>query len=595
MRLIRQRTLAVVILSLLAVATTVGIRFTSSKDESLNLSRRRPPSQQEQQARLSQRSFDTARELAKLANTRDEDRISREAVQVADHDLDLAFTIALRETQLHPATPSAKTQELRNRIRELDSQIKNDQAKVIKLSGSIRDAHGNENEDVQRQLDLIQAEFNLHEGELEDAKQDLARGGDDVESRIQRMMDHREKAEHNDESAQPVPWNRYPPFQVPNSLIEQARMFKSLRDRKLKVQDAQQTALQAAQDLDRRHDELEKQLAPQTQTAASQPNLTDRDRIAALEQLSQTRKVLTDYERRVQDQQQLAQVYGSWITLLSARQTACVHGVLIGVVWILVILACLVFADYAIDRFFLQAKGDRRRSHTARTLARFGLRFATLLLILFVAFGKPGELTTVIGLAGAGLTVALKDFIVAFLGWFVLMGKNGISVGDWVEINSITGEVVEIGLLRTVLLETGNSADSGHPTGRRVTFVNSFAIEGHYFNFSTGGQWLWDTLEISAPSGQDPFPITDEILKAVVAETEANAKLAESEWQRVSHKYGLENFSAAPSINVRPTGQGVSIVVRYITSAKTRYEVRTKLYREVVELLQNRRTSAATS
>jgi len=144
-----------------------------------------------------------------------------------------------------------------------------------------------------------------------------------------------------------------------------------------------------------------------------------------------------------------------------------------------------------------------------------------------------------------------------------------------------------------VLLETGNWTDSGHPTGRRVTFVNSFSIEGHYFNFSTGGQWLWDTLEVSVPTGKDPFPITDAIFKAVVAETAANAKLAEGEWQRLSHQYGLENFSAAPSINVRPTGQGVSIVVRYITSASHRYEVRTKLYREVVELLHGRQALAA--
>jgi small-conductance mechanosensitive channel len=409
------------------------------------------------------------------------------------------------------------------------------------------------------------------------------------------MMDLREKTERNEDSAQQAPWNRYSPFQVPGSLIEQARMFKSLRDKKIKVQAAQQAALQAAQDMDRRHDELEKRLASQSQTSVSQPNATDRDRIATLERLSQERQIVTDYDRRVQDEQQLAQVYGTWATLLSARQTACVHGVLIGVIWVLAILVGLTLADYALDRFFLHAKGDRRRSHTARTLAKFGLRIAAALLILFVAFGKPGELTTILGLAGAGLTVALKDFIVAFFGWFVLMGKNGIRVGDWVEINGITGEVVEIGLLRTILLETGNWTDSGHPTGRRVTFVNSFAIEGHYFNFSTSGQWLWDTLEISVPMGDDPFPITDAILKAVVSETEANAKLAEGEWQRVSHKYGLENFSAAPAINVRPTGQGVSIVVRYITNASHRYQVRTKLYREVVELLHHRRVAATTS
>ena len=85
------------------------------------------------------------------------------------------------------------------------------------------------------------------------------------------------------------------------------------------------------------------------------------------------------------------------------------------------------------------------------------------------------------------------------------MGRNGIRVGDWVEINGVGGEVVEISLLRTTLLETGNWTDSGHPTGRKVTFVNSFAIEGHYFNFSTSGQWLWDELTVSVRAARIPI------------------------------------------------------------------------------------------
>ena len=134
--------------------------------------------------------------------------------------------------------------------------------------------------------------------------------------------------------------------------------------------------------------------------------------------------------------------------------------------------------------------------------------------------GLPGQFGTMLGLAGAGLTVALKDFIVAFIGWFVLMGKNGIRVGDWVEINGVSGEVMELSMFHTVLLETGNWTDAGHPTGRRVTFTNSYAIEGHYFNFSTTGQWLWDELTVVVPGGRDPQPVVNAIQKEV---TEATA------------------------------------------------------------------------
>jgi small-conductance mechanosensitive channel len=189
-------------------------------------------------------------------------------------------------------------------------------------------------------------------------------------------------------------------------------------------------------------------------------------------------------------------------------------------------------------------------------------------------------------LAGAGLTVALKDFIVGFFGWFVLMGRNGIRVGDWVEINGVVGEVTEIGLLRTVLMETGNWTDTGHPTGRKVAFVNSFAIEGHFFNFSTAGQWLWDELQVLIPAGQNPYPLVEAIQKLVEAETRLGASLAEQEW-KTSTKNRLQSLSATPAIHLRPTAAGVELQVRYITSAHERYAMRSRMYEEIVGLMHS--------
>jgi len=208
-----------------------------------------------------------------------------------------------------------------------------------------------------------------------------------------------------------------------------------------------------------------------------------------------------------------------------------------------------------------------------------------VLLILLVIFGPPGQLGTFLGLAGAGLTVALKDFIVGFLGWFTLMGKNGIRLGDWVEINGVTGEVVELGIFRTVLLETGNWTASGHPTGRRVTFANSYAIEGHYFNFSTSGQWLWDELQVVLPPGQDPYALVDALKKKVLEATAETAKQADQEWRSAASARDLRALPAAPAINLKPVVGGVEITVRYITRANERYQLRAKLYQAAVEML----------
>jgi hypothetical protein len=119
-----------------------------------------------------------------------------------------------------------------------------------------------------------------------------------------------------------------------------------------------------------------------------------------------------------------------------------------------------------------------------------------------------------------------------------------------------------------------------------VTFVNSYAIEGHYFNFSTSGQWLWDELQIALPADQDPYPIVDELQKIVTKETEANARLAEQEWARLGHFRGKPSFSAGPAISVRPANFGFQILVRYVTRANERHKQSSNLYHEIIELLR---------
>jgi small-conductance mechanosensitive channel len=260
--------------------------------------------------------------------------------------------------------------------------------------------------------------------------------------------------------------------------------------------------------------------------------------------------------------------------------------VLADTVVVLGALFLLLCIDRWLETLLTRAPIDRRQIATLRSVVVVSLQIVGVVLILLVLIGMPGQIGTMIGLAGAGLTVALKDFIIGFLGWFVLMGKHGIRVGDWVEINGVSGEVMQLGIFHTVLLETGNWTDAGHPTGRRVTFTNSFAIEGHYFNFSTTGQWLWDELVVTVPYDRNPHAIAAAIQKEVSAATADSTRQAEAEWQRAA-RGRKPGFNAQPGIAIRPApgGGGVEIAVRYVTRASERYALRARLYQSAVQLL----------
>jgi hypothetical protein len=109
--------------------------------------------------------------------------------------------------------------------------------------------------------------------------------------------------------------------------------------------------------------------------------------------------------------------------------------------------------------------------------------------------------------------------------------------------------------------------NSGHPAGRRVWFMNSFAIEDHFFNFSTSGLGMWDELQLAIPADPDSYAVVEQLQQLVAKDTGSNARKAEEEWRSATTRYRVRSLSAEPAPNVRPTGSGVELRVRYITRA----------------------------
>ena len=558
---------------------------------------------------VDQRPLLTARRMAAMASTSEEQALAHEAEKVADHEVDLAFFDALRTAEENPPPLSPDANQLAERKNKASLALKEDQESIAQLTRKLSAAPESQKENLQDQIDVAKAQMDLDQDELDDASEDLEQAGGDPQSKIKRL-----KAEHDagDRSTAQTASTVNPhehDYQA-HTMLAVFRAWKALRDKKALVEEARQEAADKAQRLTQRHAMLAAQVEREKESreaakqqakgfaAGSKASTRDESKAGAqsaldsLKQYSRDQKNLADLGRRVQDEQELNDSYTIWIGLVEIRERAAVHNLIESLLWILVVALVVYLAHRLIDRLFGGVHAENKRVETLRTVVKFAAEALGAIVILFIVFGMPSQTTTILGLAGAGLTVASKDVIMAFFGWFLLMGRNGIRVGDWVEINGVGGEVIEIGLLKTVLLETGNWADAGHPTGRRVSFVNSFAIEGHYFNFSTSGQWMWDELQLTLSGDQDPYAVIDGLQKLVANDTEANAKKAEQEWQHTTTRYHVQAFSAEPAINVRPNGSGVEVRVRYITRAYERHETRKRLYEAVVAMMRGKPVEA---
>ena len=585
----RQRYAAVILLLLLGGTVYVLVRTRTAVPSLASPSATQGPSSAQPEL-VDQRPLQTAQQFAKMATSAEEKPFAEQALALGDHEMDLAFAAAVRDAQEHPPVLSAEAKAIQARLQRAEDAVDSAKKSVDALTATEAKASGSKKDALDDQLDLAKAQLELAQDEVDDAKQDLIRAGGDPQGRIQTMVEQHEAASHSSDTTQVTVTE--PP--ETGGLINRLQRWMELHQKQLQLWRAKHDAENAAASLSLQHDALEKQLNGQTQQSSqssspSQVQASSREESAAIVKSTKRRagdqKALTILDKRIADEKQLADVYGSWIAVVAAKQRAVLHRGMIGVAIILGLLLVGLFFDGWLENLLGKTSLDRRQVETLRTVTRVSLQVFAVLFILLVIFGPPSQLGTFLGLAGAGLTVALKDFIVGFLGWFVLMGKNGIRLGDWVEINGVTGEVVELGMFHTVLLETGNWTDSSHPTGRRVTFTNSFAIEGHYFNFSTSGQWLWDELQIVVPVGKDPYPVVDAIQKKVLEATAEGALQAEKEWKGTVRSREMSSQTAAPAINIKPVIGGIEITVRYITRANERYQLRAKLYESAVGLL----------
>lgn len=528
--------------------------------------------------------WQTAQTLAALAVTAEETEFAREAEHLADHEVDQAFAAALRQAtiQAQHRNLSGDALALSQKVDQLQQVVNQDQAVVKQLTSAPGAKPSASDDDTD--LDIAKAQLQLDSDELDDAQEDLARASGDQRSQIQSELAAHEAAmkkydseSHLDGQIAVLSVGRY------GTLVGRIGAWNRQRARYALIQQAIDQTQSDIRSLTEQHNTLEAQ-ADSNAPAAS--NATDRTaKLASIKDRSAERQLLTIYDDRIQTEQQLVAVYTKWSAQVLRQHRIVEHLILQSCAWVFFILILMFLGDALVRRIMSYPALERRQAQTLRMVLEVVVQVIGILLILVVLFGTPHETPTILGLTTAALTIALQDFVLAFFGWFVLMGKRGIRIGDWAEINSVSGEVIEVGLMRTTLLETGNLAERGCPTGRRISFMNGFAIRGQYFNFSTSGQWMWDEISVSVPASVDTQATTERILRAVQDETEENARLAEQEWKRGAHGQSLATFRTDPAVNLRPSGSGVDLEVRYVTRASERFEMRNRLYRRVLSAL----------
>ena len=380
---------------------------------------------------IDENTFLTAQRLSRLPGTPEERPLAEEALQLADHELDLAFSAALRHIEAHPPVLSEEANRIQDTLTRAQKQLASDTETVNRLKAQLAQASDADKPAIQDQLDLLQSQVELEEDEVAEADHDLLQAGGNVHQLIQAAQQEHLNAQRN-AAAAPVA----PPaggLAILHGMFGQARAWLELNRKRRLLREAQQHAADSATQLVAERASL----AAEVETAKqSMPQLSTQARHAAAGSapapaqtivnpgaaagtnapttlLSATRRLAADQRRltlrdqRVSARRKLADVYGKWAAVVATHQRAVLHNCLQSAAIVLLALLLLLFADGWLNRLLARAHIERRQAQTLRSAIGVGLQVVGVLLILFVLVGLPGQLGTMLGIAGAGLTVAL--------------------------------------------------------------------------------------------------------------------------------------------------------------------------------------------
>jgi len=250
----------------------------------------------------------------------------------------------------------------------------------------------------------------------------------------------------------------------------------------------------------------------------------------------------------------------------------------VGIIWIII--------KSIQNRLFSKIKDNNSRYH-AKKFSGFIGYLLTILLLTIVFSDKLGGLTVALGVAGAGIAFALQEIIVSVAGWLAIMFGGFYKSGDRIQLGGIKGDVMDIGVLRTTLMEIGQWVDGDLYNGRIVHVANSFVFKEPVFNYSGEFPFLWDEIKIPVQYGSD-YDLAEKIFLEVA--TDLTSNLSEESlglWTALQNKYRLEDAHTSPMVSLMANDNWVEFTLRYVVDFKKRRFTKKELFQRILKMVDN--------
>ncbi|MEZ5197553.1 MAG: mechanosensitive ion channel [Bacteroidales bacterium] len=225
--------------------------------------------------------------------------------------------------------------------------------------------------------------------------------------------------------------------------------------------------------------------------------------------------------------------------------------------------------------------------YRTRKLLDFTGYFLIILMITVVFSDKLGGLTVALGVAGAGIAFALQEVIASVAGWLAILFAGFYKTGDRVQLGGIKGDVIDVNVLRTTLMETGQWVDGDLYNGRIVRIANSFVFKEPVFNYSADFPFLWDEIKIPVQFGSN-YKKARELFLTITQEVTSNETAQSAEtWKHIVSKFMIEDAQTKPLVTLIANDNWVEYTIRYVVNFKRRRTTKDELFTKILSAVES--------
>lgn len=288
------------------------------------------------------------------------------------------------------------------------------------------------------------------------------------------------------------------------------------------------------------------------------------------QQTLRVRQELTGLEVALQDEQ-LRSIEAEWMRRLR---------------WPVLALLALLGLQVVISRALLPLIYRNESLFLSRRIVRYLLTAVAIAVLIGFLIDDLSGVVTMLGVVSAGLVISLQDVCTSVFGWFVIMAGGKLRIGDRLEVEGTRGDIIDIQLLRTTLLEINGWLGLDQPTGRVILLPNNFVFKSKVFNFTHGHPFIWGKVDVTVTFSTpvaSALLVFQRVLEEETREEFAEARRAGVLMQRL---YGVEDANYQPKIYTRITESGVTLSLFFVAHYRHESATRNRINRRLVAELE---------